>query len=278
MTTIRSFLSLVFISLSTIGFAQTSPIRAPKTTLHYAAGDYAGGNSFPGLRAKFNLWDISDASAAPYMPAGGKALVWVGMCNGVDDAFVKAVTPFIGAPNIYGFYLMDEPDPTGVYHAPACRAEDLKAESDWIHSHFGKTGAKTFIVLMNMASDREPNFYNAYNPGNTNIDLFGIDPYPCQVQFSGCDFSIIGKAVSAALASGIRREQIVPVYQAFGGGGYASYLLPSASQELQILDAWRKIVPNPPFDFAYAWGSQEGDRALENTPELMRIFYSHNTP
>ncbi|RWF13127.1 MAG: hypothetical protein EOS69_00005, partial [Mesorhizobium sp.] len=33
---------------------------------------------------------------------------------------------------------------------------------------------------------------------------------------------------------------------------------------------------SPEFDFAYAWGSQEGDVALESSPELQAIFREHN--
>ena len=40
-----------------------------------------------------------------------KGLVWVGQCNGVDESFERAVQPFIGNPKVFGFFLMDDPDP-----------------------------------------------------------------------------------------------------------------------------------------------------------------------
>ena len=65
-------------------------------------------------------------------------------------------------------------------------------------------------------------------------------------------------AIVAAEAAGIPRDSIVPVYQAFGGGGYSDdgggqYTLPTASQEAQILAVWAALVPNPVFDYAYSW-------------------------
>src|ERR1039458_6680331 len=90
--------------------------------------------------------------------------------------------PFIGNPKLFGFYLMDEPDPTGQY-APLCTAANLMAEYDWIHAHL--PGAKTFIVMMNLGTPTSPTYANTYNPSNTHIDLFGLDPYPVRPQFTG---------------------------------------------------------------------------------------------
>lgn len=103
-----------------------------------------------------------------------KALVWVGLCNGADSTFVATVQPFATLPNVYGFYLMDEPDPTGMSSPPACPASNLKAESDWIHGNV--PGAKTFIVMMNLGSATAPSYANSYGPSNTGIDLYGLGP------------------------------------------------------------------------------------------------------
>jgi len=98
------------------------------------------------------------------------------------------------------------------------------AESKWIHAHL--PGAKTFIVMMNLGTPTKPTYANTYNPANTDIDLFGLDPYPVRPQFTGgVDYSVIDAGVSAAKAEGIPVSKIVPVYQAFGGGGYSSYTL-----------------------------------------------------
>ncbi|TIL18779.1 MAG: calcium-binding protein, partial [Mesorhizobium sp.] len=80
-------------------------------------------------------------------------------------------------------------------------AEDLKAESDWIHSRMPE--AKTFITAMDMGSAADPDFSNTYNYDNTHIDLFGIDPYPVRTGTETVDYDMIDRTVAAAVESGI---------------------------------------------------------------------------
>jgi hypothetical protein len=208
----------------------------PKTTLHYAVnGNIVSGRYAPGHDG-FNLADISSASELPKLPAGVKALIWLGMTGGVTGAFKAAVTSFIGHSQVYGFYLADEPSPS------AATAANLKAESDWIHAHF--PGAKTFMVEENLSGNLTPRYY--YSPGNTHIDLFGLDPYPVQTNVpNNYDLNIIPLAVHEAETIGISQRDLVPVYQAFGGGGYGTYILPTATQEKQILAEWGTVLPRP---------------------------------
>src|SRR5213595_3120623 len=93
---------------------------------------------------------------------------------------------------------------------------------------------------------------------------------------------MITKAVAAAESSGITVGKIVPVYQAFGAGnwdddGGGQYTLPTSSQEQQILSTWAPLVPNPGFDYAYSWGTQNSDQALEGSTALQTVFEAHNT-
>jgi len=153
------------------------------------------------------------------------------------------------------------------------------AESDWIHANL--PGAQTFIVMINVNTSTAPVYANTYNPGNSHIDLYAPDPYPCRTEVGGCDYSKITSAVAAAEAAGIPRGSIVPVYQAFGGGGWSDdgggqYILPTASQEQQILATWGSLVPNPVFDYAYSWGTQNSDQALEGSMVLQAVFSAHN--
>jgi hypothetical protein len=62
--------------------------------------------------------------------------------------------------------------------------------------------------------------------------------------------------VSAAESQGIPLADIVPVYQAFGGGGFSSWILPTAAQEQIIISIWGSLVPIPAFDYAYSWSVQ----------------------
>jgi hypothetical protein len=252
---------------------------APKTDLHHAPNRNfdTRGNYLPG-KVGFNLADVSNARQVDSLPNGVKGFVWVGQCKGVDTTFLKTVQPFIGSSKVFGFYLMDDPDPTGSYNS-LCTPDNLKAESDWIHANFA--GVKTFIVLMKLTSSKAPSFINTYNPANSHIDLFGIDPYPCRTEFNDCDYSMIDRYVAAADAWGIPRSDMVPVYQAVGGGnwktdGGGKYVLPTVSQMQQMLARWGTHVPTPVFDYAYSWGSQNADEALEGSPDLQAVFARHN--
>ena len=262
------------------GLAFDAPTRASsRAALHFASnGNFdPAGNYVPSV-AGFNLADVSSPAQLDSLPDGVKGLVWIGQCNGADAKFMDAVSPYIGNEKLFGFYLMDDPDPTGK-HFSLCTADNLKAESDWIHANV--PGAKTFILLMTMTSSRSPSFKDTYNPANSHVDLFGIDPYPCRTELNGCDYHQIDRYVAAAEAAGIPRDNMVPVYQTFGGGrwiddGGGRYVLPSASQMHQIFLRWDALIPAPVFDFAYSWGSQNGDSALAGSQELQAVFMRRN--
>lgn len=256
---------------------------APKHPLHYAPnGNFgSGGNYLPG-KLGFDLADVSNARQLDALPDGVKGLVWIGRCNGTDTAFLDSVRPFIGHSKLFGFYLVDDPDPRGGnaigWRGHTCKAQDLQAESDWIHANV--PGAKTFIVLMNLSSSSTPSFENTYNPINSHIDLFGIDPYPCRTESNRCDFDMIDRYVAAAEAWGVPRASMVPVFQAFGNGrrGHTSggqYALPDLQEMQQILARWHALVPNPVFDMTYSWGSQKGSTALEDAPHLHAVVSAH---
>ncbi|MBO0756509.1 MAG: hypothetical protein J2P54_11650, partial [Bradyrhizobiaceae bacterium] len=223
--------------------------------------------------------DVSKVAQLNVLPDGVKGLAWVGQCNGVDAHFLNTVRPYIGNAKLFGFYLMDDPDPTGAY-GPLCAADKLKAESDWIHDNV--PGAKTFVLLMSLSSSKTPSFTGTYNPGNSHVDLFGIDPYPCRSELKGCDYDMIDRYIAAAESGGVPRDSMVPVYQAFGGGnwrddGGGKYVLPSVEQMQQMLKRWGTFVPAPMFDYAYSWGSQKADDALERSPDLQAVFARHNS-
>ncbi|TPK72035.1 phosphatase PAP2 family protein [Mesorhizobium sp. B2-4-17] len=243
-------------------------------TLHYASG----GSAAEIATAGFNLVDVSSVDELNALPAGTKGLVWLNEANGATSSFIQKVTPFIGNPKAFGFFLVDEPDPTGKWGTYATAA-NLKAEADWIHTNV--PGAKSFITMMNMGSSANPDFSNTFNPANTHIDYYGVDPYPVRTGTSAVDYNMIDRTVAAAVESGIPLSQIVPVYQTFGGGSFTTdtggkYVLPTVAQEQTMLDHWAKLVPSPAFDYAYAWGSQQGDTALANSPALQALFLEHN--
>lgn len=257
---------------------------APRTRLHYAPNrNFHLGSAYRPGKAGFNLADVRSVRELGSLPAGALGLVWIGQCNGVDAAFVRAVEPYLRNPAVFGFYLMDDPDPrnlrSSMRTSHRCPADNLKFESDWIHAH--APGAKTFIVLMNMSSFRTPSFRHAYDTVNSHIDLFGLAAYPCRSDSKGCDYDVIDRYVRAAEDAGIPKASIVPIYQAFGAGrwvaeGGARYRLPAPDEEELILARWGEWVEAPAFDFAYSWGSQRADLALEQAPDLQAVFLRHN--
>jgi hypothetical protein len=262
-----------------LAYAGPTPVAPGSVaTQHYAPNrNFDRRGAWLPATAGFTLADVSDPRQLRNLPRGVKGLVWVGLCAGADQKFVAAVTPYLREKNVFGFYLMDDPDPRS--GRAQCRPDALRAESDWIHEH--AAGAPTVIVLMNLATADQPSFQNTYSPANSHVDLYGIDPYPCRSELNGCDYDMITRFVLAAEAWGIPRTRMIPVFQAFGGGSWndgagGAYLLPTAVQLHAMLVHWRALVPAPRFDFAYSWGVQRGDHALEDTPALREVFAVYN--
>lgn len=250
-------------------------------TLHYTSGGSAAAIAAAG----FDLADVQYVEQLNALPPGMKGLIWLDEASGVTPRFIAKVKPFIGNPKLFGFRLCDEPDITGKYHSPAVSPAALKAEAHWIRANV--PGAVTFVTLMDMGSFEAPHFMNTFNPANTGIDFFGLDPYPVRGKVFDLDF--IDRTVEAAVAAGIPLNKIVPVFQAFGGGNWRTYTggvrdvykLPTPEQANQIFARWATYAPNPVFDFAYAWGSQNGDTKLGSaSPEALSLratFKAHNT-
>lgn len=266
---------LIAAVLVTIRNTSAPPGPPAEVGPHYAAnGNFApDGRYLPGQYG-FNVADVSSAAELATLPAGVRGLVYLGSCNGADREFTTAVDSFSHNTKLFGFYLLDEPDPA------TCAPATLKAESAYIHEHI--PGALTFILEQNLAASTSPSYVGGYDPANTGIDLFGIDPYPCRTELHGCAPTMIAGYVAAAERFGIPRSSIVPVFQSFGGGswiddGGGHYQLPTASELTSMLAQWAKLVPSPAFDVVYSWGSQRADRALADAPaDLRAVFAAHN--
>jgi hypothetical protein len=250
-------------------------VAQPQTGLHYAPnGNFAnGGFNAPGDPGSdgFNVADVGSVSAADALPSGDVGLVWWGQTSGVTSGFKHLVNAAAGDPKVLGIYVADEPssDPTTVSH--------LRAEVQYINAHAPNKLA--FIVAENNGSPESPVI--GYSPSALGMtasnDVLGVDPYPVRPEFpGGMDLGVIDKGVAAAESAGWPVGQLVPVYQAFGGGDYASWTLPTATQEQQILNEWGNLTPAPRFDYAYSWGTQGGDSALANSPDLQQVFAAHN--
>ena len=258
--------------------AAADAAQSTDATLHYAPNhNFDASGTWRPAAAGFNLADITDPGQLRDLPVGVKGLVWISLCAGADRRFVATLTPYMQEKGIFGFYLMDDPDPR--IGLAQCKPSALRAEADWIHAHV--PGAVTFIVLMNLSAAATPSYQGTYNPITSHVDLYGIDPYPCRSELNGCSDTMIARYVAAAEAWGIPRARMVPVFQSFGGGRWSDgdggeYRLPTAAQARAMLAQWRALIPAPRFDFAYSWGVQRGDHALEDTIDLRVVFSDHN--
>jgi hypothetical protein len=279
-THLRGVLGAVAV-LTLLAQSQTSrvvacpPMSSSTAAWHFAAnGNFSASEEFLPAALGFNLADVSPKSELESLPFGVKGLVYLGSCRPVDAAFEAAVAPYVGDPKLFGFYLIDDPDPA------TCAASSLAGESDYIHTHL--PGALTFILEQNLSSSQAPSFDPAYSPADTGIDLFGISPYPCRSELNGCDYSMVSRYVAAAESAGIPTADIVPVFQAFGSGawvddGGGSYLLPTAREASQIFAEWAREIPSPVFDYVYSWGTQRGDHALATgAADVQSVFAAHN--
>ncbi|WP_428493621.1 hypothetical protein [Rhodopila sp.] len=198
-------------------------VASAETKLHYAPNhNFALDGAFSPASAGFNLADVSGLHEIKRLKPSELALVWVGRCGGVDKDFLRIVRPYARRRDLFGFFLMDDPDPRLFAEirnpSHACASGNLRAEADWIHDNI--PGAKTIIVLMNMATTVQPSFINTYEPANSHVDLFGLAAYPCRSSLPRCDYGIIDRYVAAAVDAGISRDRIVPIYQTFGGGDW----------------------------------------------------------
>ena len=248
----------------------------PVTGLHYAPnGNFSQSGQYLSGTDGFNIADIEvDAkSNLDSLPSGVRGLVWLGDCSGVTASFRAAVETFAGDPKLFGFYVMDEPLPSN------CPAANLLAEDNWIHAH--ARNAITFAILENLGPETKPTFAGSYTPRDSGLDLIGIDPYPVRSELNSPSYAEIATYVKMAEAIGWPQASIVPVYQTFGGGSYADsddghWVMPTATQERQILARWAAVVPAPKFDYAYSWGSRDGDIALSESPALRALFAIKN--
>jgi hypothetical protein len=64
--------------------------------------------------------------------------------------------------------------------------------------------------------------------------------------------------------SGLRRRRLCVVDPTHGRAGASD------------LSEWGSVLPNPAFDYAYSWRTQQGDAALGQDPALQQVFAAHN--
>ena len=258
-----------------------SDVSHESTRFHFTPnGNLGPDGTYLPAKAGFNLADVSGRGELDLLPNGVKGLVWIGTCDGATAYFKQAVLRVISDPKLFGFYLMDDPDPRWWIWRNRCPAANLKAEADWIHAQ--RSDVVTFVSLMNLGESESPSFGKSYTPETTHADFFAVAPYPCRTEWKTCHFDMIERFVHTAVDSGIPISKLVPIYQAFGRGKWhtdtgGAYRMPNSDELQEIIRRWSQLLPSPPFDFAYSWGSQREDVSLGSSPESQGIFLKHNT-
>ena len=135
---------------------------------------------------------------------------------------------------------------------------------------------------MNLGASSAPTYAGGYTPRNSDIDLYGLDPYPCRSELNGCNDNIITLAVKAAESAGIPEADIVPVYQAFGGGFFADdgggqWILPLPRKRRPSSTPGGRSFPPRSSTTPTPWGSQRYDQSLQGSTSLQQVFASHNS-
>ena len=250
---------------STTGSTARAALPAPTTGLHLITNLH-GAVDAP-RKVGFTLFDTgSSLSAVQALPAGVKAMVWLGQkCPTPATAeFRSTVSKLASSDKVYGYYLSDEPHIADCPQGPAglaSRAAYIKQASA------GRQ--KTFIVLSKTED------YQPFRPYYSGVSMIGLDPYPCSVAHPDCAPGKIDEKVGPALAIGIPRSKLVPVYQAFGQSAAAEnyYRMPTADQMRTMLARWAALLPNPPMDYTYGWGHQSSSNpTLVDSASLQGVF------
>ncbi|MFC6884053.1 MULTISPECIES: hypothetical protein [Actinomadura] len=252
------------------------PAAKQGATLHIALNTQP--SDYPRLRELgYDLVDVKpDDALVNGVPDGMRALLWVGnfTCGAFElpyDAFTDAVRRLARHPKVYGWYLSDEPNPR---ECPRV-AQEIRRRADYIERN--APGQISFVSLTDWPM-------GPVTPAKVNVDLVGLDPYPCKGAAKArpdCDIDAIDRMVRMADDAGIPREAVVPVFQTFGQGcskGERQYWLPTEEQLRQLLSRWDKLTPRPMMDVSYSWGRQ-GEWAcptLADAPGLQQIMKARN--
>ncbi|MEV4254843.1 hypothetical protein AB0J52_16960 [Spirillospora sp. NPDC049652] len=227
----------------------------------------------------FDLVDAQpDDATLARIPAGMRAMLWVGnfTCDDFSlsfEAFAAAVRRYGHDPRVYGWYLSDEPNPG---RCPKVLTE-IRRRADLVKAQ--APGQIAFVSLTDWPM-------RDATPAKLNVDVIGLDPYPCQGGASpraDCDLGAIDRMVRLADQAGIPRGSVAPVLQTFGQGcsdGDKQYWMPTGAQFRALLARWDRLVPDPPLEIAYSWGHQEkyACPTLSDAADLQSILKERNRP
>jgi hypothetical protein len=224
------------------------------------------GNGAMGRDYGYNLVDLGPYRAAiDALPAGERALVWIGNYSRVrcafdmSDASVRqALTVLAGDPKVAGYYVADEADdalPTYGGHCPHV-ATQVTQRSRLIHQL--APGAFTYEVVT------EPGNFLAFAHAT---DVMGADPYPC-LRGRACDWAKIPAYIAALNAAHVPRYWAL--LQAFG---YGKWRVPTAAELARMIGQWAHSRWQGEQTFSWSYRSW----SLRSHPDLLAVLKSLNS-
>ncbi len=213
--------------------------------------------------AGFNLIDVGSKWYADLVPAGTRALVWVGDYDNAtctwevsDSALSSEVTSMVGDAKVAGFFFSDEPDPNACPNAPS----QHKARSALIHAIDPNT---LTVMVMDANSgqaslDQIPLWVGA-------ADYVGLDPYPCY-QGKPCNYAWIDSIITAADNAGLSYWGVA---QAFND---STWRWPTPDEETHMLSQWAASNATGYMTFAWTWAGN----SLSGQPALLAALQQFN--
>lgn len=223
-------------------------------------------NGTQAQRYGFNLVDLGPyRSLIDALPAGERALVWLGGYSRADCAFVttdalvsQQLRALAGDPKVAGYYIDDEADdglPANKGHCPDVVAQ-VEARNRLVHRL--APGAFTYEVVA------EPGDYAAFARAT---DVLGAAVYPC-IKSRPCDWSKIPRYIADLDAAHVPRYW--GVLQAFGSGKWRS---PTPGELRLMIGQWQRSRWQGEQVFAWDW---EG-WFLASHPPLLAVLGAANT-
>ena len=194
----------------------------------------------------YNLVDLGPGRAAiDALPAGQRALVWIGGYSLADCAFDlpdagvrRALAGLAGDPKVAGYYLADEADdalPAYGGHCPDVAAQ-ITQRSRLVDRL--APGVFTYEVVT------EPGNFAAFARAT---DVMGADPYPC-LRGRPCDWAQIPAYIAALDAAHVPRYWAL--LQAFGDGKWRA---PTAAELARMIGQWERSSWQGEQTFAWSY-------------------------
>lgn len=213
----------------------------------------------------YNLVDLGPyRSAIDALPAGERALVWIGNYSparcafDMPDASVRqALATLAGDPRVAGYYIADEADdalPAYGGHCPHVAAQ-IAQRSRLVHQL--APGTFTYEVVT------EPGNFAAFAHAT---DVMGADPYPC-LRGRPCDWAEIPAYIAALNAAHVPRYW--GLLQAFS---YGKWRAPTAAELARMIGQWEQSRWQG--EQTFSWNYQGW--SLVSHPALLAVLKSLN--